>query len=173
MEKLFESMLWNSRIILVLGVISCMVTGISLIGLGLYEVIHLISALSDYLITQSTTVTRDNIILYVVEILDTFLLASVLFIFAFGLYELFISPIENTRQHASKAYEIKSIDQLKAKLGKVVIMLLVIKVFAYLVEIKPTDILGLLYLAFIVLLVAVSLWLGNGGHNIKVETKKN
>ena len=52
MEKLFESMLWNSRIVLVFGVISCMVTGVSLICLGLYEVIHLISALFDYLIKQ-------------------------------------------------------------------------------------------------------------------------
>ena len=85
MEKLFESMLWNSRIVLVFGVISCMVTGVSLICLGLYEVIHLISALFDYLITHSSNVTRDNIILFVVEILDTFLLSAILFIFAFGL----------------------------------------------------------------------------------------
>ena len=161
MEKLFESMLWNSRIVLVFGVISCMVTGVALISLGLYEVIHLVTALFDYLITHSGNVTRDNIILFVVEILDTFLLSAVLFIFAFGLYELFISPIENSRQHTSKAYEIKTIYQLKAKHGKVVIMLLVIKVFAYLVEIKPQSMAELLYLAIIVLLVAISLWLGH------------
>lgn len=161
MEKLFESMLWNSRLVLVFGVISCVVTGMALIGLGLYEVLHLLSALFDYLWLKSGDVTRDNIILYVVEILDTFLLSAILFIFSFGLYELFISPIEKSREHTSKAYEIKTIDQLKTKLGKVVIMLLVIKVFAFLVEIKPTNMVELLYLAGIVVLVAVSLWLGH------------
>ena len=40
-------------------------------------------------------------------------------------------------------------------------MLLVIKVFAYLVEIKPQSMAELLYLAIIVLLVAISLWLGH------------
>lgn len=161
MEKIFESLLWNSRIVLVFGVLSCVITGVALIGLGLYEVVHLLFALFDYLLVQTADVSRDNIVLYVVEILDTFLLSSILFIFSFGLYELFISPIESSRQHTSKAYEIKTIDQLKAKLGKVVIMLLVIKVFAFLVEIKPQNMFEMLYLAIIVLLVSVSLWLGH------------
>jgi uncharacterized membrane protein YqhA len=95
--------------------------------------------------------------------LDTFLLAAILFIFSFGLYELFISPIEksNDKKFASKAFEITTIDQLKAKLGKVIIMLLVIKVFAYLVEIKPTNIIETLYIGVIVLCMALSLWIGH------------
>ncbi|WP_440876293.1 YqhA family protein [Thalassotalea sp. PLHSN55] len=161
MERFFESMLWNSRIVLVFGVLSCMLTGVTLIILGLYEVIHLIKAMFDYVFIGTSDISRDNLILYVIEILDTFLLSSILFIFAFGLYELFISPIENSREHTSKAYEIKTIDQLKTKLGKVVVMLLVIKVFAFLVEIEPTTMIETLYLSIIVLLVSVSLWLGH------------
>ena len=156
-------MLWNSRVVLVFGVISCVITGVALIGLGLYEVVNLLIALFNYLVIHSPDVTRDNIILYVVEILDTFLLSSILFIFSFGLYELFISPIENSREHTSKAYEIKTIDQLKAKLGKVIVMLLVIKIFAFLVEIKPQNMIEMLYLAIIVILVSVALWLGHAG----------
>jgi len=156
-------LLWNSRVVLVFGVISCVITGVALIGLGLYEVVNLLIALFNYLVIHSPDVTRDNIILYVVEILDTFLLSSILFIFSFGLYELFISPIENSREHTSKAYEIKTIDQLKAKLGKVIVMLLVIKIFAFLVEIKPQNMIEMLYLAIIVILVSVALWLGHAG----------
>jgi len=163
LEKIFESLLWNSRVVLVFGVISCVITGVALIGLGLYEVVNLLIALFNYLVIHSPDVTRDNIILYVVEILDTFLLSSILFIFSFGLYELFISPIENSREHTSKAYEIKTIDQLKAKLGKVIVMLLVIKIFAFLVEIKPQNMIEMLYLAIIVILVSVALWLGHAG----------
>lgn len=161
MEKLFESFLWNSRLILLIGVISCVLTGMSLIVLGAAEVYQLLENLFCYLVGHEHGVSRDKLVLLVIEILDTFLLSSILYIFSFGLYELFISSIDNKTNHQSQAFKIASIDELKAKLGNVVVMLLVIKVFSYSVEIKPSNMLEMLYLAFIVLLVAVSLWLGH------------
>lgn len=161
MEKFFESALWNSRLILIAGVISCVLTAASFVILGLFEVLHLFHGLFAFLVQHSPDVSRDMLVLTVIEILDTFLLSSVLFIFSFGLYELFVSPIDKSQEHTTQAFQIKSIDQLKQKLGKVIIMLLVIKVFAFLVEIKPTDMIEMLYLAIIVLLVSVSLWLGH------------
>jgi uncharacterized membrane protein YqhA len=162
-ENGFESTLWYSRLILVLGVISCIFTAMALVLLGLAEVFKLLSWILTYVSESLVAVTRDKIILHVIKVLDTFLLAAILFIFSFGLYELFISPIEksNDKKFASKAFEITTIDQLKAKLGKVIIMLLVIKVFAYLVEIKPTNIIETLYIAVIVLCMALSLWIGH------------
>ncbi|MBA6356626.1 MULTISPECIES: YqhA family protein [unclassified Colwellia] len=161
MEKRFESLLWSSRLLLLFGVICCVITAATLILLGCVEVFHLLQGMFSYLITFSSDVSRDNLVLMVIEILDTFLLSSILFIFSFGLYELFISPIEDSKQHQSKAFQISSIDELKAKLGKVIVMLLVIKLFSYLVEIKPQNIVEILYMAIIVLLVSVSLWLGH------------
>lgn len=167
MEKIFETLLWQSRLVLIFAVISCVITGVCLIGLGIYEVLSLLLNLIDYLFIHSKDIGRDQIILLVVEILDTFLLSSVLFIFSFGLYELFISPIDNkndgekSKTDTSQAYVIDSIDQLKAKLGKVVVMLLVIKIFAFLVEITPSNMVEMVYLAIIVALVSLSLWLGH------------
>lgn len=161
MEKLFEGILWKSRLILVVAVICCVVTAASFVFLGVYEVVHLISGLFSYIVLHSADVSRDILVLTVIEILDTFLISSILFIFSFGLYELFISPIESSRELTSQAFQIKSIEELKAKLGKVIVMLLVIKVFAHLVELKPSNMLEMLYLAIIVLLVSVSLWLGH------------
>jgi uncharacterized membrane protein YqhA len=161
MEKRFESLLWNSRLLLVFGVICCVITAATLILLGCVEVFHLLQGMYSYLIIHSPDVSRDTLVLLVIEILDTFLLSSILFIFSFGLYELFISSIEGAEKHESGAFKISSIDELKAKLGKVIVMILVIKMFAYLIEIKPTNIIELLYMAIIVLLVAVSLWLGH------------
>jgi uncharacterized membrane protein YqhA len=162
-ENGFESTLWYSRLILILGVVSCIFTAMALVLLGLSEVFKLLSWILNYVSESLVTVTRDKIILHVIKVLDTFLLAAILFIFSFGLYELFISPIEksNDKKFASKAFEITTIDQLKAKLGKVIIMLLVIKVFAYLVEIKPTNIIETLYIGVIVLCMALSLWIGH------------
>lgn len=163
MERIFEGILWNSRLTLLIAVVSCVVAGIALIVLGVAEVWHLLHMQYDFLFASATEVSRDQLVLVVIEVLDTFLLSSVLFIFSFGLYELFVSRIEQIQGHESKAFAISSIDQLKTKLGKVVLMLLVIKVFALLVEIKPSNMLELLYMALIVLLIAASLWLSNGG----------
>ncbi len=160
MNNLFEKMLWNSRILLIVGVVCCMLTAICLVILGSAEVFHLATDLAYYLTNTSTTITRDSLVLLVVEILDTFLLSAILFIFSFGLYELFISPIEHAKRSQSQAFTISSIDDLKTKLGKVIIMILVVKVFAYIVEIKPKNMTELLYLSLVVLLVSVSLWLG-------------
>lgn len=161
MEKFFESILWKSRLILLVAVISCVFTAAILVGLGMYEVLHLADGLFSLLVLHDPDVTRDMLVLIVIEILDTFLLSSILFIFSFGIYELFISPIESSRELTSQAFQISSIEELKAKLGKVIVMLLVIKIFAFLTELKPASMLEILYMAIIVLLVSASLWLGH------------
>lgn len=161
MENKFESILWNSRLILIFAVVSCVITALMLVMLGASEVVHLIVSFYYYLGFGAEVVVRDTLVLIVVEILDTFLLSSILFIFSFGLYELFISSINEKKDDQSKAYQINSIDELKTKLGKVIVMLLTVKVFSFLVEIKPSDMLEVLYLAVIALLVSLSLWLGH------------
>ncbi|MBA6303299.1 MAG: putative membrane protein YqhA [Colwellia sp.] len=161
MENFFESLLWKSRLVLIVAVVCCLATAFSLIGLGAYEVIHFIGNLVTYFIGGNENITRDVLVLSVIEVLDTFLISSILFIFSFGLYELFISSIDETGKHTSQAFQINSIDQLKTKLGNVIVMLLVIKVFAYLIELRPSSIIETLYLAIIVLLVSISLWLGH------------
>lgn len=162
MEKLFESFLWNSRLVMLIGVVCCVITALILALLGCAELFSLIKGTFLYLYETNQGVSKAKLILSVIEILDTFLLSSILFIFSFGLYELFISPIDESKQHQSKVFQINSIDELKSKLGKVVIMILVIKVFSYLVELKPTSIIDLLYMGLVVLLVSLSLWLGQG-----------
>ncbi|MGS0730288.1 YqhA family protein, partial [Shewanella sp. 0m-11] len=95
----------------------------------------------------------------VVEILDTFLLGAVLLIFAFGLYELFISNLKHASQSEAggKILIISSIDSLKSKLGKVILMMLIIKVFSFFTDMKPTSMLDLLYMGITVLLIAGAL----------------
>lgn len=161
MEKFFESVLWQSRLVLLVAVICCVITAIALVGLGAYEVIHFVGSLISYLFGSTEEISRGMLILSVIEVLDTFLISSILFIFSFGLYELFISSIEQSSEHTSQAFQINSIDQLKSKLGNVIVMLLVVKLFSYFVEMKPSTIIETLYLAIIVLLVSVSLWLGH------------
>jgi len=66
----------------------------------------------------------------VVEAIDGYLLAAVMIIFAFGLYELFISKINRVgREDRGRVLVIHSLDDLKHRLGQLVLLILVVKFF--------------------------------------------
>ena len=50
MEKFFESFLWQSRLVLLVAVICCVITAVALVGLGAYEVMHFIGNLISYFV---------------------------------------------------------------------------------------------------------------------------
>ena len=59
-----------------------------------------------------------------------FLIGIVLLIFGFGVYELFISEIEFAKgKFADSTLKINSLDQLKNKIIKVIIIVLIVKFF--------------------------------------------
>ena len=62
--------------------------------------------------------------------IDLFLIAIVLLIFGFGVYELFVSEIDfkNSKFNES-TLKIKDLDQLKNKIIKVIIIVLIVKFF--------------------------------------------
>jgi uncharacterized membrane protein YqhA len=64
-------------------------------------------------------------------VIDVFLLAMVLYIFALGLYELFVDKL-----NVPEALSITSVDELKAKLASVVILFVAIAYVKLLVEWK-------------------------------------
>ncbi len=59
---------------------------------------------------------------------DLALLASVLIIFALGLYELFIAEV-NRLEGSLNVLVVRSLNDLKTKLGQVILMILVVKFF--------------------------------------------
>ncbi|QFU24594.1 YqhA family protein [Shewanella eurypsychrophilus] len=160
MQNLFERILWSSRLSVMLGVFACIVAAFVIFIMGVIDVIHMLELIWNYIFSSSHEV-RNELVMVVVEILDTFLLGAVLLIFAFGLYELFISKLEvaEKSEAGGKILIISSIDSLKSKLGKVILMMLIIKVFSYFTEMKPTSMLELLYMGIIVVLIALSLML--------------
>ncbi|MCG9695538.1 YqhA family protein [Shewanella sp. Isolate11] len=160
MRELFERFLWSSRLSVMVGVFACIVAAFVVFIMGIKDVVHMTALIWDYLMTGSHQV-RNELVMVVVEILDTFLLGSVLLIFAFGLYELFISNLQAAEdsEAGGKILVISSIDSLKSKLGKVILMMLIIKVFSYFTEMKPASMLELLYMGIIVVLVALALML--------------
>ena len=93
--------------------------------------------------------------------IDLYLIGIVLILFSFGIYELFISKIDIGRHEDQEIQilEIKSLDELKDKILKVVVMVLVVGFFKRVMEMHIETPLNLLYLAISILLISASSYL--------------
>jgi uncharacterized membrane protein YqhA len=103
----------------------------------------------------------------IIGAVDLYLMAVVMLIFSFGLYELFISDIDQAKgSDASKVLEIHSLDQLKDKLAKVIVMVLVVSFFQRVLHTEYSGALEMLYFAGSILALSVGLYfLHKGGEH--------
>jgi uncharacterized membrane protein YqhA len=165
-ERMFEKFLWNSRFIVLVAVIASLVTAIAMFYIATVDVWVLVSHLGDYISPDLNGDARREFraesVAHVVEVIDGYLLATVLFIFSLGLYELFISKIdeaESGEHDHSKVLAVKSLDDLKSKLARVVLMILIVKFFEHAVNMEFHGPLDLLALAGGISLIALALYL--------------
>ncbi len=165
-EHFFESTLWNTRFFVLLAVIFSMMGGVALFivaSVDVWEVVaHIVSTYLNHLHPEKF---HEQIVGGIIGAVDLYLMAVVMFIFGFGLYELFISEIDVAkRQGASKILEIHSLDELKDKLGKVIVMVLVVNFFQRVLFTTYDGALDLVYFAISILALAVALYfLHKGG----------
>jgi uncharacterized membrane protein YqhA len=130
-EAAFESTLWGTRFFVLLAVVFSMLGGIALFIVASVDVWHVVvSVFETYLGGVHLPNFHEKIVAELIGAVDLYLIAIVLFIFGFGLYELFISKIDVAeRSAASRILEIHSLDELKDKLAKVIIMVLIVGFF--------------------------------------------
>lgn len=163
-EKMFEGALWQSRFVVMLAVVFSLLTAFAMFFMATVDAWFMIAHIGDYasadLVGDARADMRATTVTHVVEIIDGFLLATVLLIFALGLYELFISKIEaaESSETASKVLIIHSLDDLKNRLAKVILMILIVKFFEYASSMKFAGPLELLYLAAGIALLGVALY---------------
>ncbi|MGE5894524.1 MAG: YqhA family protein [bacterium] len=166
-ERIVERLLWESRHIIFLAVLSAVVSAIVLVLLGSYDVLMVIKEL--YSILAGDHAVPENFpvgaIVHIISAIDVYLIAVVLLIFGIGLYELFISKIDYAEREtkSSRILVIHDLDQLKEKLAKVIIMVLIVTFFKHAVILKYTEALNLLYLGTGILLIAVSTYFMHKG----------
>ena len=113
-----STLLGASRFLVILAVIGALLAATTLLVYGLLETVQLISNT-----IQNGEVTRKvakALALEFIEIIDLFLLGTVFYIVAIGLYELFIS----TNVKLPNWLTINNLDDLKNKLIAVVIVVL-------------------------------------------------
>jgi uncharacterized membrane protein YqhA len=166
-EQLFESFLWNTRFFVLLAVIFSMVGGMALFIVASVDVYGVVAKiLHTYVNHLHPDKFHELIVGGLIGAVDLYLMAVVMFIFGFGLYELFISEIDvATREGASKILEIHSLDELKDKLGKVIVMVLVVNFFQRVLFTSYNGALDLVYFAISILALAIALYFLHKGGN--------
>ncbi len=170
LEVLFEGMLWHSRLVVLAAVIASLLSSLAIFYVATVDAWYMIAHLADYasplLSEEARNAIHSRTIASVVEIIDGYLLATVLLIFSLGLYELFISKIDQARnsETSSKVLVINNLDDLKARLSKVILMILVVKFFSFAVEIVYKSPMDLLYLGAGIALIGLALYLTRLGH---------
>jgi len=170
-ERYFEGMLWNSRFIVILAVIASLIMAIGMFYVTAVDVYYTIAHLGHYheLADAERAELKALTVAHIVASVDGFLLGTVMLIFSLGLYELFISPIDAAegKNAASKILMIKSLDDLKDKLAKVILMILIVMFFEQAIFLKPSGPLELLYYALAIMLVAAALYLSHKAYEKK------
>ena len=166
MKDFFEKMLWNSRYLTLLAVWSCIAGMAMLFVLSAIDMSKLLLEFVDvYILGHEVENFHTAVVSHVITAVDDFLLAMVLLIFALGVYELHISKIDYARQDdaAGSILQIKSLDDLKDRLGKVILMILIVAFFKNVINIKFEAPLDILYMGAGIAFVALAGYLGHKG----------
>ena len=123
-EHHFEKILWNLRYVVVLSVILSILASITLFFIGSWDIIYSIVYQNPLF---NPDISNNNDLLFkIISSIDLFLIGIVLLIFGFGVYELFISEIDFAKgKFADSTLKINSLDQLKNKIIKVIIIVLI------------------------------------------------
>ena len=162
MSGKFEKLLWSVRYITILAVILSIIAAFTLIILGSWDIIE---AVIFYNPLFDESISNNNDLLFkIISAIDLFLIGIVLLIFGFGIYELFVSEIDFANaKFTESTLKIRDLDQLKNKIIKVVIIVLIVKFFEKVLKFSenfttPVDI---LYFGLSILSICIGYYLIN------------
>jgi uncharacterized membrane protein YqhA len=164
-ERAVEGILWNSRLITIIAVVASLIVSLVMFYVATADVVYLLREVVHYgsLAAEAREHMHSMIVAHIAEIIDGYLFAAILIIFSLGLYELFISKIDAIELSpvASRVLLIRSLDDLKERLAKVVFLILIVRYFQYALQATIGAPIDLLYLAIGIALVALALYLTN------------
>lgn len=176
-ENWFEGSMWNSRFVIVLAVLGSLFAGFAIFYVATVDVVYLVQHALHYagadLTEEARKALHDSTVSHIVEVVDGYLLGTVMLIFALGLYELFISDIDQAHgtKASSKILVINNLDDLKSRLAKVILMIMIVTLFEESLHMKLSAPIDLLYLGGSIALIGLALYLthaaesGGKGHD--------
>jgi len=160
LEARFERLIWRFRLITIVPVLMSLVGSVSCFIVGTNEEL---SAISKVISGEIKRGNANLVISKVVGGIDFYLIGIALLIFGYGIYELVISDIDDRLQgqskHRQNLLKIESLDSLKQKLTKVIIVALIVTGFKLLTSFQISNINEVLQFCASVLMLAISGWL--------------
>lgn len=178
LDNIFESILWNSRYITIVVVIFSLLLAVGALLVTTVDAIGLLGFMVSYLDPALTEAARDvqrvETIARVVGVIDGYLIAAILIIFALGLYELFVNKINQAEgsELAERLLLIRSLDDLKDRLANMVLLILVVKFFQQAINVKYKTVEEILFLALGILMIAGALYLSGRAKPAKASGAK-
>ncbi len=166
LEQIVEKSLWTVRFLAIVPVVFGIISVVVLFILGSLEIILVLGEYVNLIVGKEISEnTVAKIMSGVIGGIDLYLIGIVLLIFSFGVYELFISRIDIARESDElQILEVKSLDQLKDKILKVVIVVLIVSFFKRVMELHVNSVMEMLYLAIAILLISASGYLLRSSH---------
>jgi len=175
-EGLFEGTLWNSRFVILAAVVGSLVAGFVIFYMATVDVYFLLMHAIHYadadMAEEARKALHDSTVSHIVEVVDGYLLATVMLIFSLGLYELFISDIDQAHgsKASSKILVINNLDDLKGRLAKVILMIMIVTLFEEALHMKLETPLDLVYLGGSIALIALALYLSHAAEHGTVQS---
>jgi len=167
-EKIFESVLWRSRFFTLLAVTFGMLGAVILFIVASLDIWGVLGLIWEMIFHHAHPEhLHEDVVSAIIGAVDLFLIAIVMLIFSMGVYELFISKIDEAEDadSGSEVLKIHSLDQLKDKIAKVIVMLLVVSFFQRVLHTKYDGALEMLYFSGSILLLALALYFLHKGDN--------
>ena len=165
MERMFENALWSTRFMVILAVVFGLLGAIILFVVASIDVFNTAGfVLSTYINHAHPEHFHEDVVGGIIGAVDLYLIGVVMLIFSFGLYELFISEIDAAKDNEgedNKILAIHSLDQLKDKISKVIVMVLVVGFFQKVGHTEYHGALDLFYFALSIMAVAIGLYFLN------------
>jgi uncharacterized membrane protein YqhA len=160
-ERLFEGAIWRSRFVIILAVVFGLIGAIILFIVASIDIWDAaVKSFNTIFSGEHPEHFHEDIVAAIIGAVDLYLIAVVLFIFSFGIYELFISEIDEAAEseNSNKLLAIHSLDQLKDKIAKVIVMVLVVNFFQRVLHTNFATPLEMLYFALSITALAVGLY---------------
>ena len=161
-ELFFEAIIWNCRFFILIPVIFSLLSALRLIMVGTIDVWAGLTIALDH--TDPEGAMTIKTVTYIIGGVDYYLIGIVLLIFAFGIYELFISEIEIKHQDDSSILQSASLEELKGKLVNVIVVALIVSLFKQMLSIEIGKLSDAIYVALAILLISISQYLLHLSH---------
>lgn len=167
LEAAFETILFNSRLVVILAVIGSLAAAVLMFVKGTLEIASAAVSFLEHPWPAHGESGGEAMSIALISSVDSFLFATVLLIFAMGIYELFISkidPASRTPESRPNWLAIYSLDDLKSAIGKVILMILIVRLFETAVEMRYSEPIHLLWLGLSVMCISGALYLVHASH---------